>query len=92
MVAGANCHHATRRAPNLPLLGALTVRGLGLNSPQGVNTGGLFVRRGDRELKRDVYASVTHGNHGETQGIRQFYTGSGLWRVKSYIQFFDLYC
>jgi hypothetical protein len=26
MIAGANCHHATRRAPNLPLPGALTVR------------------------------------------------------------------
>jgi hypothetical protein len=26
MIAGANCHDATRRAPNLPLPGALTVR------------------------------------------------------------------
>jgi hypothetical protein len=46
LVSGGNCqgfrseHRATRRAPNLPLLGVPTVRGLGLNSPQGVNPGG----------------------------------------------------
>jgi hypothetical protein len=27
IITGAKCHHATRRAPNLPLPGALTVRG-----------------------------------------------------------------
>jgi hypothetical protein len=36
IIAGANYHHTARRAPNLPLPGAPTVRGLDLSSPQGL--------------------------------------------------------
>jgi hypothetical protein len=35
MIGEANCHCVTQRAPNLPLLGAPTVRDLGLSSPKG---------------------------------------------------------
>jgi hypothetical protein len=35
MIAGANYHRATRRAPNLPQPGTPTVRCLDLHSPQG---------------------------------------------------------
>jgi hypothetical protein len=44
MIAEENYHHAARRAPNIPLPGTPTIRGLGVNSPRGVNPDGLFVQ------------------------------------------------
>jgi hypothetical protein len=35
MIIGASCHHATRKAPDLPLLGEPTAKGLGRSSPKG---------------------------------------------------------
>jgi hypothetical protein len=45
------------------------------------------VRKGLDRYKRDGYASVAHGNHGETLGTRRFYSGLGLRKVKPNVQF-----
>jgi hypothetical protein len=58
----------------------------------GVNPCGLFVRRGDRELRTRWLCKCSTRKLRRDTRTKRFYTGSGLWRVKSYVQFFGLYC
>jgi hypothetical protein len=58
----------------------------------GVNPCGLVVRRGDRELKTRWLCLCSIRKLRRDTRTRRFYTGSGLRRVKPYVQFFGLYC
>jgi hypothetical protein len=51
IIAGANCHHATRRARDHPYLARQLSDGEIWTAHGGVNPCGLVVRWGDRELR-----------------------------------------